>query len=423
MTRTQQIGTFTQYTHCRGCGGTNVATVIDLGLQPLAGGFIPHENAEQRFAEEKFFPLELAFCSDCYLLQTTAVVDKHALFDNYFYATHTIGTLVTHFESLAKKIAQHFEPDKTRILEIGSNDGTFLRALTQAGFQHCMGVDPAQNLVKHAIDSGLNCISDFFTEKIAEQIRDSFGQVDLVTSFNMFAHVEDLHEIIRGIQKVLKPTGSYLFEVHYLGSILSQLQYDMIYHEHQYYYSVHALVALFKPYGFSIKDVEFVDTHAGSIRVTVDQTKTAASERVAQLLQEEATLGYTHVAVFSQYNSAIQNHKKELKTLLLDLKKKGKKIAGYGASGRGTILSNFCELDAKLLTSVIDDSPLKQGAYMPGTHLPIVASTVLYDTHAPDCCLLFAWSFADEITRKHKRYLENGGQFITPLPKPKILEL
>ena len=408
------------YRTCRFCSGKHIRLFLDLGKQPLAGGFLKNQDEIKR---EKQYHLQLYFCSDCFLVQTNLVINKQKLFEKYYYSSSSIKTLVAHFKEFAQFLKNNYSPAKKYfIVEIGANDGIFIKILKKSGYK-VLGVDPAKNIVKPLIANGLPILNDYFTEKTAAKIVKKYGQADIIVSSNTLAHIEDMHDVLKGIDLLLKDKGSLIFENHYLGSLIEDTQYDMVYHEHQYYYSILTLVNLLKQHGMEIYDVQKNSMHAGTIRVFVKKNISndkKTTSRVKKIIINERAQGFDKFKTFSNFGNRVSRNKTELRRLLLSLKQKNKTVVGYGASGRGTVLSNYCILSKQLLDYVVDDSPFKQGLYTPGMHLLIYPSDKL-DQDKPDYALLFAWSFLDEIKKRNKQYLKNGGKFIVPLPKVKII--
>ncbi len=414
------IGEYRSYDVCRFCSSKLLAPVIDLGNVPLAGGFI---KSQKVLTEEKFFPLKISFCQNCFLLQSINVINADTLFKDYFYHSSAIKTLTDHFQQTVKELLTNNANKETFVVEIGCNDGTFINAVLKKN-AHALGVDPAANIVKPLIKKGMPIINDYFTEAVAKKIKEEYGQADFIFSSNTLAHIEDMHDVLKGIKIVLKSNGSLVFEVHYLGNVLKELQYDMIYHEHQYYYSLMTLKNLFAQYEMEIYDVRFIPIHAGSIRVYVQNKRGGEhtiSKNVQLCLKEEKQKKFHKLETYLSYAKKIEKTKKDLLKLLYSLKNENKKIAGYGASGRGTIIMNYCGLSNELLEYVIDDAPAKQGSYTPGTHLQIVPSDILESKEKPDFVVLFAWSFFEEIKKRNQKYLEKGGKFIVPLPQVHII--
>src|SRR3989344_4602 len=414
------IGEHRRYNNCRFCFSSNLVPVLDLGNVPLAGGFL---KTAKDIEFEKLYPLEISFCKNCYLLQSINVIEADTLFKDYFYHSSAIKTLAEHFTNLTREIKSLCNNKKPFVVEIGCNDGILLKQLINIGIRS-LGIDPASNIVKPLIKKGLPIVNDYFSDVIAEKIRNKNGLADVITSSNTFAHIENMHNTVRGIKTLLKQEGIFIFEVHYLGNVLQKMQYDMIYHEHQYYYSLITLKKFFAQYDMEVSDVKLINIHAGSMRYYVQSKKFGkhtVSENIDDFTKKEKNLGFDRIDTYNDYGEKITKSKINLLKLLKDLKSKNKTIAGYGASGRGTTIMNYCGLDKKDLDYVIDDAPIKQGAYTPGTHLRIVSSDILNTKHRPDYVLLFAWSFLEEIKTKNLNYFKNGGKFITPLPQPKII--
>lgn len=417
------VGEYRHYSYCRFCLSAKLTPVINLGYVPLAGGFL---KSQKSFKKEKFYPLELCFCPQCYLLQTNNVVNRDILFKDYYYYSSAIKTLVAFFESVSielQNIYIHGDVGKKFIIEIGCNDGTMLQLIKEKGFK-VLGIDPASNIVKPLIKRGYPIINNYFSEKIAKIIVEKYGKADAIVSFNTLAHIEDMHDIAKGIKILLKKDGFLAFGVHYLGNLIKETQYDMIYHEHQYYYSLLALKNFFSMYDMIIYDVKPINIHAGSMvyyAQNKEYGKRKISKAVTTLIKKERELKLHKIETYIQLSKQIQKTKIDLITLLKKLKKENKIIAGYGASGRGTTIMNYCGLDERFLNYIVDDAPAKQGRFTPGIHFKIFSSSLLKTRSKPDYVLLFAWSFLNEIFKKNKVYLQNKGRFIIPLPKPRIL--
>lgn len=410
----KHIGQYTHYEHCRSCLSRNLIPFLSLGNVPLAGGFL---TSKKQFMHELYYPLEVCFCRDCFLVQTNNVVDKDTLFKNYFYHSSAIKTLGNHFSSVVEMISDQLTHKKnTFVVEIGCNDGFFLKALKEKNVQ-AVGVDPATNLVDPLIKKGYNIINDYFTQKVSSEIKNKFGKADVIFSSNTLAHIENMHDVLEGIRFLLKPTGILIFEVHYLGSVLKGLQYDMIYHEHQYYFSLIALQNLLKQHKLVVFDIKQIHIHGGSMQyfVQLKTGKRRITKRVKEYVKKERKENFHKIETYIKYGEKIQKIKKELLDIVRRIKEKKQTIAGYGASGRSTVIMNYCELDSSILTYVIDDSPAKQHTFTPGMHIKVVSNTII-KTKRPDYILLFAWAFKKEILPKIKDYIKQGGKVIIPLP-------
>lgn len=406
---------------CKFCNSQEMSLVIDFAEVALAGAFL---KADQ-FAEEKKYPLRLCFCNNCYLLQVVDVVPPEVLFKNYFYFSSAIGTLKAHFVNYAKEVSARFlVPFEATVVEIGCNDGVLLNPLSCLGIKNVIGVDPSVNVVAGIRNERISVFNDFFNKKTAKMIQDKFGFADLIVANNVYAHIDDIRGITEAIESLLKADGVFIFEVHYIKNLIEEIQYDMIYHEHLYYYSLLTLEKFFATYDMEIFDVKQIPIHAGSMRYYVRKKggvkKELIASNVVNLRNEEIKRGYDKVATFLAYAARVNKEKRDLMDLLGSLKKSGKTIFGYGASGRANTLIQYCNITKEILDCIIDDAPAKQGFYTPGSHFPIKARVYL-KMHPCDYILVFAWSFLNEIVAKNMEYLRGGGKIIIPLPKVKVI--
>jgi len=417
--KAKNIGEFRHYEFCRFCG-LKTTPVLDLGYMPLAGGFL---KTPKLIDKEKFYPLMLTFCKNCFLLQTSDVIDKDILFQNYFYKTSAIQTLVQHFEKIGDELVKSFNGTrKIKVLEIGCNDGSFLKYLLKVGFD-AYGVDPATNIVS-SLTPKLPIHNDYFGLKTAQKIKRDKGTYDIICSFNTLAHIEDMHEIFKSIKLLLKSNGILVFENQYLGTLIKSNLYDTIYHEHQYYYSALTIRNFIKQFDMEIFDIVFSNIHGGSIRFYIQNKNTGIhkiQKRIKNIFANELKNKFDQIYTYRLLAKRIKRQRKQLISIVKKLIKDGKTIAGYGASGRGTIIMNYCGFDSNTLDYVIDDAPAKIHSYTPGNHLPIVPSSILMTDKKTDYIILFAWTFRDEIEEKCRLYKQNGGKFILPLPKVTIV--
>lgn len=410
---------FIEYSKCRFCNFKDLMKVIVLGEMPLAGGFL---KSKDNFKKEKKYPLELFFCKNCYLLQTGVSINPDILFKKYFYFSSSINTLINHFKNTVKKIKKTL-PKNSFFVEIGCNDGIFIRELLKNGYK-ALGIDPATNIVSPLIKQGMPIINDYFKQSVAKKIIKQHGNADAIYSFHSLAHIPDMHEVVKGIKLLLKPNGYLAFEVHYIGNLLKEIQYDMIYHEHLHYYSLITLKNFFNQYDMEIFDVEKNSLRAGSITYfiqNINSNKRKISKRVYELEKIELKEKLDTAQPYLSFDKKIKKTKKDLLRLLNKLNKKNKLITGYGASGRGTVILNYCGLDTNLIKFVVDDAPAKQNCFMPGTHNPIYAPHELMQQKA-DYSVVFAWPFINEVRKRNTRYLKTGGKFILPLPIVKLIK-
>ena len=409
--------------NCAFCDGSDMVEVMDFGIVALAGGFImPAE-----FDSEKRYPLRIYFCNDCCSLQVIDKIKAESLFSDYFYRSSSIATLCHHFTQYASEVVSRFlpMPSKATIIEFGCNDGVLLRPLADLGVGSVVGIDPATNIVQEMDDDRIRIINNFFTEDLAKEFVATSGKADLVLANNVYAHIPDIQDVTRAIREVLCEDGVFVFEVHYLGKIIAEMQYDMIYHEHLYYYSLLGLRRHFARYGMAIFDLQMVPTHGGSVRYFVCKNNSVYADKinpkVEQLCEEEHSLGYHRKEAYIDFAEKVENRRTELMCLLSRLKSEGNTIAGYGASGRANTIIQYCGITSHHISYMIDDSEAKIGFYTPGSHLFIQSNDVLESSDAPDYILLFAWSFLDEIIAKCSRFLKNGGKIIVPLPNVKVI--
>lgn len=416
-----QIGKFINHTTCRCCQGSNLVKIMDFGNMPLAGGFLK----EEQFAEEKLYPLQVSFCQDCTLVQIPQAIPPTTLFKNYFYFSSAIKTLVEHCAAWAQETYERFLKEKSNpsVFEIGCNDGVMLKPFSELGVK-AVGVDPATNVVKSVEQKGFTIINDFFNEEVAKKIRAEHGQFDAITSSYSFAHIDDMVSVLKGVKQLLKDNGVFIFEVYYLGTLMEEMQYDMIYHEHCNYYSLKALQNFLAREGMEIFETKFTPgVRSGAVRFYAGYKNAGRpiDQSVKKMEQDEITKRYDKAETFMDYAKKVGDTKVQLLELLDKLKAESKTIIGYGASGRGTMVMNYCGIDQKYLDYVVDDAPAKHGFFTPGTHVEIFPWEHTKEGKFPDYSLLFAWSFAKEVLKKREDYTGQGGKFIVPLPAVKII--
>ncbi|MFH0907584.1 MAG: class I SAM-dependent methyltransferase [bacterium] len=404
---------------CRLCGGRRLTEVLKLAPTPPANAFVPKEDLAK---PQPKFPLDIFFCEDCFHLQMLDVVDPRVLFENYVYVSGTSPSFVAHFEAYAKDVMSRFHvPAGSFVLDIGSNDGTLLRFFKQAGMR-VLGVDPAKKIAEEATRNGIETLAAFFAPALADRIRAQHGPAHVVAANNVFAHIDDLHSVVEGVRALLAPEGVYVFEVSYLVDVYEKTLFDTIYHEHLAYHSVKPLITFFKANGMELIEAQRVSSHGGSLRGMAQLKggphKVGAS--VAAAVAREEQLGLDTAATFKTFGANIDRLRNDVNKLLSALKKEGKAIAGFGAPAKLTTLMHHFQIGPEFVDYVIDDSPLKQGLYTPGYHIPVVPPATLYE-RKPDYVVILAWNFAEPIMKKHKAYTDAGGQFIVPIPELRVL--
>jgi len=406
----------TTQTLCRSCQETGLSMVLSLGATPLANSLL---TTEQLDATEPTYPLDLVFCPRCTLVQITETVPPEQLFGDYLYFSSFSDTMLQHAQALvARLIPERQLGAVSLIIEIASNDGYLLQYYRDAGVP-VLGVEPARNIARVAEERGITTLCRFFDLAVAQQMVRDGQQADVIHAHNVLAHVADLNGVVAGMATLLKPNGIAVIEVPYVKDLIDHVEFDTIYHEHLCYFSLTSLDRLFRRHGLAIVDVERLPIHGGSLRLFVGKNAEATAKVRAMLAEEEAW-GVSDLAYYQGFGGAVAALRHNLRALLGDLKARGKKIAAYGASAKGSTLLNYCGIGRETLEFVVDRSTVKQGHYTPGTRLPIDAPEKLVNA-MPDYTLLLTWNFADEILAQQQAYRERGGRFIVPVPEPRVV--
>lgn len=392
--------------------------VLDLGEQPPANSFI--EQSDLNLPEPKF-PLRLFWCPDCFLIQLLDIADKEYLFKNYLYMTSASKPIVEHFTKYAKEIYDEFlqSKDDPFVVEIGSNDGSLLAEFKKLGAS-ILGIEPATNLANLANKSNITTTNTFFSSKVGKEIAQS-RNASVVVANNVIGHVEDLQDLMEGIRILIGKNGVFIFEVPYLIDLIKKLEFDTIYHEHLSYFSLLPIVNLINRYGLEIFDVKKQSVHGGTIRVFISQKNNFKTKySVKDFLDEEHEFGLDDIKIYRNFSVKVAEFKRKLKTELEIIKKENKSIFGYGAPAKGNVLLNYCDIDTSFIDYIIDTTPLKQGKYTPGTHIPIFSPEKILDKGDGHIALLLAWNYESEILEKEKLFREKGGKFLIPIPTPII---
>ena len=405
-------------TACRNCGSERLHAVLSLGEQPLANAYLHAGDLDK---PEPHYPLDLMVCPDCFLAQLSVSVPPEELFSEYRYFSSVSNSFVRHAgELVARIVADRGLGPGSLAMEIGSNDGYLLRHYVERGVQ-VLGVDPAANIAHVANERGIPTIADFFGLALADDLRASGRRADVIHANNVIAHVPDIHGVIEGVARVLKQTGIVVIETPYVRDMVERVEFDTIYHEHLYYYSLQSLSHVLGAHGLEVIDVERIPVHGGSIRVIAAPSDSGIghSEAVEALRKEETDMGLGRSDYYHSLASDVDIARRELRGILEVLKSKGTSVAAYGAAAKGSVLLNAFGIGTEVLDFVADRSPHKQGLFMPGVHVPIVAAEEL-QLRSPGACLLLAWNFHEEIRSQQTEYVRGGGRFIIPVPRPRF---
>ena len=398
---------------CRSCASCSAEEVIDLGNQPLANNLLRPEDLE---LHEPRFPLRLVVCTECWMLQITDLVPPVDLFSEYVYHSSYSDAWVAHAAACATRYREEFNPD--HVVEIASNDGYLLRHFADWGVSH-LGIEPAENIATVARGNGVETRTDFFSEKVARELA-SDRPADIILANNVFAHVPDTNDFVAGVKVLLAAEGHAVMEFPYAVEMIGQGEFDTIYHEHVFYFTLTSIEPLFARHGMRVTRVERTPMHGGSLRIFVRHDLHAADETIGIFREEEARLGVGTTEFYRDFASRAGVIRDDIHAQLGELKVKGWRVAAYGAAAKGSTLLNFCGLTAADVEFVADRSQHKQDKLMPGTHVPIVTTKELAN-RAPDVTLLLAWNFADEILEQQSVYREAGGQFLIPIPEVRLV--
>jgi SAM-dependent methyltransferase len=403
---------------CRSCGSTELHTFLSLGKTPLSDNIL---TAEQLASPEPRFPLDVAYCPDCTLVQILEEVPEEQLFvDNYLYFSSFSDHLLEHSRAHALELVETRGLDEgSLVVEIASNDGYLLKNFAERGIR-VFGVDPAPDQARAAREIGVPTLEEFFGTEMGHRIRAEHGPADVVIAKNVMAHVPALNDFVGGLAALVSDDGVVVVENPYVRDLVEHGEFDTIYHEHFYYYSCTAVDTLMRRHGLSLNHIEyFPDLHGGTLRWQMGK-KVDVSPVVTDYLTRERETGMTTFDYYRDFAATVERIKTELLWLLQRLKGDGARIAAYGAAAKGSTLINYVGIGPELIDFVVDRNTYKQGKFMPGMHVPIKPPETLLEEQ-PDYCLLLAWNFTAEILRQQDEYVRRGGRFIRPVPTPEIL--
>lgn len=428
---------------CRFCGATLTTRVCDLGASPLANSYL---TAEQLQRPELFLSLAAWLCEQCWLVQLPKMEGTDAIFSDYAYFSSFSDSWLEHARRYVDAVCQRFElSTDSLVIEVASNDGYLLRPLSDRGVP-CFGIEPARNIAEHAEAVGIATVNRFLGLEVAQSVvggsldpgldvvgnrfESSAGHLlgrgaDVVVANNVFAHVPELNDFAAGLAALLAPTGVLTIEVQHLLTLLDQVQFDTIYHEHYQYYSLHAAQAVLAGHGLEVFDVELLSTHGGSLRIfarRIDAPATAIEQRLAktprvdEVLERERRAGLLEKNTYTSFERRVRGVKRGLVRFLMDAAERGECVVGYGAPAKGNTLLNYCGIGPDLLAFTVDRNPHKQGCFLPGTRIPIEAPDKITAVR-PDWLLILPWNLETEIVEQMAGIRDWGGQFVVAIPE------
>ncbi len=407
--------------NCRLCNSKKLKKVFDLGKTPLANSY----SNEKESKKLKRYPLKLNLCDSCGHLQLGHSIKPEKMFRNYLYKTNTSKKNFLHFKNYAKEVSKIFKKKKIKILDIASNDGTFLGFFNKKKFFR-LGIDPARNLKKISNHKGINQIDNFFTKNSSNVIKKKYGRFDIITANHVCAHVENLNDFFLGVRNLLTHNGIFIFEVSYRKSVLQKNTFDTIYHEHLDYHALFPISKFLKKFKLKLINFKITDAQGGSLRVYVSRNSKFKNQKKInkQLKMEKEKFKLFYINTYKKFEKEINECKNKLHIILKEFNKKNYKIAGYGAAAKTTTLLNYFELSKKNnIKFIFDDNKLKQGLYLPGTSIKILSPNML-NSKEIDILIIFAWNYSDVIIKNIKKninFKKRGGKFLVPFPKPKII--
>ncbi len=405
-------------TSCRSCGKTNLTIFLDLGHLPIADRLLTDDYLKQ---PEPRFPLEVAFCPDCSLVQILETVPPEILFgDDYQYYSSFIPALLTHSKDNVTHLIEKRNLDhNSLIVELASNDGYLLKNYVEKGVP-VLGIDPAEGPAKTAEKNGVPTMNAFFTKELALQLREEGRSADVIHANNVLAHVADTNGFVEGIKILLHDDGVAVIEAPYVKDLIDHCEFDTIYHQHLCYFSVTSVDKLFRQHSLFLNEVKWFPIHGGSLRYYFGHNENVGPSVQSFLLKEHAEK-LDQLEYYANFAEKVEKVKASLINLLASLKAQGKSIAAYGAAAKGTTLINYVDIDKATISFVADRNTHKHGLYMTGKHWPIYPAEKIVEK-MPDYVLVLAWNFADEIMSQQEEYRQKGGKFIIPIPEPKIVE-
>lgn len=405
---------------CRLCG-TNLRHIfVDLGMSPLCESYL---TSEQLNAMERFYPLCVYVCENCFLVQLQEYVTPEAIFNDYAYFSSYSESWLRHVSNYADTMVERFDlNDRSFVVELASNDGYLLQYFVKKGIPS-LGIEPAANVADVALQKGVPTLVKFFGVETARELAAQGKQADLIVANNVLAQVPDLNDFVGGMKILLRSRGVITVEFPHLLRLMEENQFDTIYHEHFSYFSFLTAEKIFAAQGLTLFDVEEIATHGGSLRIYARHAEDESiplGKRVLELRERETAAGFGRIDHYSNFSEKVKETKRKLLEFLIKARREGKSIAGYGAPGKGNTLLNYCGIRCDFLDYTVDRSPHKQGKFLPGTHIPIFHPEKLRETK-PDYVLILPWNLREEIRQQLSYVREWGGQLVVPIPAVEVL--
>ena len=405
---------------CRFCGASHLRPFVNLGMSPPCESFLTAAQLDQ---VEPFYSLDVRICPSCLLVQLREYIPAEDIFSECAYFSSYADSWLKHARRYAEDMITRFGLDeKSFVVELASNDGYLLRNFVAKGIP-CLGVEPAANVAKVAIDNGVPTCVEFFGKALAARLAEEFGQADLIAGNNVLAQVPDLNDFVAGIKLLLAPGGIVTIEWPHVLELMRKNQFDTIYHEHYSYFSLFTHERIWERHGMRVFDVERLATHGGSLRVFgchADDSFKGESERLKSLRTQERAAKLDSLEGYADYTSRVERTKRKLMSFLIGARDEGKRIAGYGAPGKGNTLLNFCGIRTDFIDYLVDRSAYKHGRFTPGTHIPIFPPDKLAQTR-PDYILILPWNLREEIADQLAYTRQWGAQLVVPIPEVEIV--
>ncbi len=407
---------------CRFCSSELKREFVDLGMSPPSNSYLTKDDLQK---EEIYFPLKLWLCENCFLVQIDEYKSAREIFNNdYAYFSSYSKTWLKHAEDYVEMIIYRLAlNEKSKVMEIASNDGYLLQYFNRKKIS-CIGIEPTESTAKVAIKMGIETLVDYFTFDLSNKIIDEKGKYDLIIGNNVLAHVPNINDFVAGLKNLLTRNGTITLEFPHLLGLIEKNQFDTIYHEHFWYFSLYALQNVFKKHKLKIYDVEELETHGGSLRLFVkhyEDKRESITENVQKILSKEISLGINQFNYYKNFNERIKKNKIDFLNFVIAEKRAGKSIAAYGAAAKGNTFFNYCGIKNDLIDFVADASPYKQGKFLPGSHIPIVNEDRI-KLNKPDYILILPWNIKEEIINQLDYIKGWGGKFVISIPSLRIIK-